>query len=365
VIGRRYIVQSGDTLWSIAERHFGSGREWPRIWQYNILPDVARALRQGLTDPNHLHPGQTLLIPMLPATPRPPRARPPRAVAAARQRQIARTPVLQMCKLPEQSITQSRPDSHRERKTHAEPPQSPEGTLPFAIQYSLDEVDLPPVPLPYATLHISMAGDVALMSRTPDPTISVVNRRDLELKLTHAANQAFSRLVGEVKLDYDGERNRLSYSCMLVRSPALSSGPSAAVGVAITSTNPFPVIRYEFSYSSTEGDIDQFRYVAANVAVTIDAHIQPRAVDPSQNPERAWDLQLTPAVVVVAGIALVAGVLIAAFVSAAAAAASLAAATVALLLILRAIADEGADQTPRAALPAMVGLRVEISTRKG
>jgi LysM repeat protein len=47
-----YTVQSGDTLWDIAERVYGDGREYPRI---------ARA--SGISDPDRIYPGQSLTIP--------------------------------------------------------------------------------------------------------------------------------------------------------------------------------------------------------------------------------------------------------------------------------------------------------------
>jgi LysM repeat protein len=47
-----YTVQSGDTLWDIAERAYGDGRQYTRI-----------AEASGVSDPNHIVPGQTLTIP--------------------------------------------------------------------------------------------------------------------------------------------------------------------------------------------------------------------------------------------------------------------------------------------------------------
>lgn len=47
-----YTVQPGDTLWDIAERVYGDGAQYPRI-----------AAASGITDPNHIEPGETLTIP--------------------------------------------------------------------------------------------------------------------------------------------------------------------------------------------------------------------------------------------------------------------------------------------------------------
>lgn len=50
--GGTYTVQKGDTLWSIAARHYGNGQKWR---------DIAAA--NGMSDPRQLKVGQTLTLP--------------------------------------------------------------------------------------------------------------------------------------------------------------------------------------------------------------------------------------------------------------------------------------------------------------
>lgn len=50
-----YTVVSGDTLWGIAQRHYGDGSLWPTIYEANI--DVIGA------NPNLIFPGQVFVIP--------------------------------------------------------------------------------------------------------------------------------------------------------------------------------------------------------------------------------------------------------------------------------------------------------------
>lgn len=49
---RMHVVRKGDTLWSIAKRYLGDGKQWPRLVKAN----------PGL-DPQKLHVGQTLKVP--------------------------------------------------------------------------------------------------------------------------------------------------------------------------------------------------------------------------------------------------------------------------------------------------------------
>lgn len=49
-----YTVESGDSLWAIAERHYGDGSQWSRIFEAN---------RDQLDNPDLIQPGQVLRIP--------------------------------------------------------------------------------------------------------------------------------------------------------------------------------------------------------------------------------------------------------------------------------------------------------------
>lgn len=49
---RTYTVESGDTLWAIAERYYGDGSK------YQVIADAS-----GIANPDLIHPGQVLTIP--------------------------------------------------------------------------------------------------------------------------------------------------------------------------------------------------------------------------------------------------------------------------------------------------------------
>lgn len=56
--GSTYVVQEGDTLWSISEKSYGTGFDWPKIAEANKLAST-----------DSLEAGQKLEIPVLPASP--------------------------------------------------------------------------------------------------------------------------------------------------------------------------------------------------------------------------------------------------------------------------------------------------------
>lgn len=49
-----YTVVGGDSLWKIAQRHYGDGERWRRIYEAN---------RDVIKDPDRIYPGQELRIP--------------------------------------------------------------------------------------------------------------------------------------------------------------------------------------------------------------------------------------------------------------------------------------------------------------
>ncbi len=66
MLGERYVVRKGDSLWRIAERKLGSGTQWTRIWKYNNRAEVSRVTGRSIPNPDLIYIGQVLLIPTVP-----------------------------------------------------------------------------------------------------------------------------------------------------------------------------------------------------------------------------------------------------------------------------------------------------------
>jgi nucleoid-associated protein YgaU len=61
--GLRYIVRSGDTLWSIAQRFYGEGTAWPRLMErHNMKVSIGQGGR-WIANPDLIWPGQWLHVP--------------------------------------------------------------------------------------------------------------------------------------------------------------------------------------------------------------------------------------------------------------------------------------------------------------
>ena len=51
-----YTVQSGDSLWKIASKHYGDGNKWNALFEAN---------REVIKDPDLIYPGQQIRVPEL------------------------------------------------------------------------------------------------------------------------------------------------------------------------------------------------------------------------------------------------------------------------------------------------------------
>jgi nucleoid-associated protein YgaU len=61
--GLRYIVRSGDTLWSITQRFYGDGSAWPRLMErHNMKVSVGQG-GQWIANPDLIWPGQWIHVP--------------------------------------------------------------------------------------------------------------------------------------------------------------------------------------------------------------------------------------------------------------------------------------------------------------
>ncbi|WP_308722507.1 LysM peptidoglycan-binding domain-containing protein [Paenibacillus polysaccharolyticus] len=63
VKGKYYTVQRGDSLWSIAFKHYGNGSDWTKIWEANKDMLVNRDARNASQKGKYIYVGQILKIP--------------------------------------------------------------------------------------------------------------------------------------------------------------------------------------------------------------------------------------------------------------------------------------------------------------
>ncbi|MCP4114702.1 MAG: LysM peptidoglycan-binding domain-containing protein [Desulfobacteraceae bacterium] len=51
MLGQKYTVKRGDSLWSIAGKFLGDSTKWPKIFEHNNKPMVSMVTKTVINDP--------------------------------------------------------------------------------------------------------------------------------------------------------------------------------------------------------------------------------------------------------------------------------------------------------------------------
>lgn len=81
MLGQRYTVKKGDTLWDLAGKYLGNNTDWPKIYEHNNQPQVVATTGKKIVNPDRIYIGQTIYIP-------------PKSIATAQPKPIAKSPVM-------------------------------------------------------------------------------------------------------------------------------------------------------------------------------------------------------------------------------------------------------------------------------
>jgi hypothetical protein len=270
MLGERYVVKKGDSLWKIAERRLGSGTQWTRIWKYNNRPEVVRETGRKIPNPDLIYIGQTLILPHVPGT-RPTAA--PSGTPPPHTEAVSEHPEFTSAR---DKPTASAPAPRSGSRTLSERIETE--TSPIALKYKLDDLRWPARDVGTAIIEVRMTGDVLLMTKKQYPVTYVTSRGELELQVTRAANHAFGQLIQDSRFIYDPAKKQVTWRSMLVSQSSMPNTVSTAIGVEMNSKSLVPKLRAEIRLPKLEGTLEPFRYVALDVKIVIE--ITPKADPP-------------------------------------------------------------------------------------
>jgi hypothetical protein len=284
MLGDRYVVAKGDSLWRIAARQLGSGRQWPRIWKYNNRPEIIRITGRAIPNPDTIRVGQLLLIPRLPTT---------RVVAETGNEQVANhLPVaVEPSQLPSASFERRSVSPSVPSKTPKDlAGEARKPHLPGFFKFRLDDLAWPAQDVGAAIVEMRMTGDVLLMSKKTYPATFITSRGEVEVQMVNEANGAFAKLVSDSRVVYDPATKRVTFRSMLINQSDTPNMPASALGIEMSSNSPVPKLRAEIRLSKLElrGAIGAFQYIAMDVKVVVEITSKPKLPPPPQTmqPER-------------------------------------------------------------------------------
>jgi len=370
MLGDRYIVERGDSLWKIAAKTLGGGKQWPRIWRYNDRPAVVRVTGRSIPNPDLIYVGQLLLIPRLPAE-RMASGDPNDASSMSHLDTAA--PATNVDPATHNSkFTSDRVDPLPHRQKLSDRLQRVRSPLSF--KYRLD-LRWPAQNVGTATLEVRMTGDLVLMTQRLYPATYGTNRGEIEHQVQREANHAFGKLISDNRFIFDPGQKRLTYRSMLVSQSTTPNLPATAIGVEMSSNSPIPKLRAEIRIPKLEGAVGAFRYIALDnkLVVEITPKPQPPAKqtrqlsdrrDPVESPvlERQWATILGAGLVVAAGV-LVFGAVVDEWIPILGQADDIPAYLAASAMVARGLAMMGGTpgNLPSTAMPAVLEAKASVS----
>jgi hypothetical protein len=293
MLGDRYVVKRGDSMWRVAARHLGGGAQWPRIWKYNNRPEVVRLTGRRIPNPDLIHVGQVLYIPRLPCVPVAPEKASgkagdhlPKALEAA----PSKSPPPTSRTLSGSQRVLSAPRGSRAGAPSSLSEQARGLQSPVAFKFSLER-KWPPQDVGSAIVVVKMTGDVLLMSRRSYPVTFITSTGVVEAVNATEASHAFGKLVSDNRFIFDPATKRVTMRSMLISQSTTPGLVATAIGVEMASDSPMPKLRADIRLPSViSGGCGPFSYIASNVTVVLEITPKPpRAGPPRFQPKRQSD----------------------------------------------------------------------------
>jgi len=247
-LGKRYKIKSGDTLWSISREHLGSGNQWPRIYAFNNSAEAIKAGAKRISNPDIIHSGKILYIPILKDSD----------------------------KITSKAEPKAQPSSLADLVKTMK--------IPFGVAQKIELVR--PIELDYGTfvVRINLEGTLAIRLGRAVP-LTYVSDKTIEASAQREINSTYNKLLSENSASYNPITKEIRFSNKMISEAKNISAPKTAIGVELSSASRIPVIKAEIIYPELRGKIGADEYFALEFKITIE--IEPKLAPPRFSPIKA------------------------------------------------------------------------------
>lgn len=282
MLGQKYTVQKGDTLWDLAGKHLGNPTAWPKIYEHNNLPQVKAVTKTRIADPDLIFIGQTIYLPkQLPsAQPKP-------------------TPV--------QSPTPPTKSTGKKPATRLK-------GVPF--KYNLKSLPSSKVASPAFVAEIKLTGSITLqMENATD--ILTVSQENFVLSAKKEADTALNKLVAQNQIGWNPNTKELTFENGITIHSKTPFSPSYSISTSVSSTTGLPVVKATTACPPIKGKINKHLYAIGDLGIEIEITPRPPSAQPKPVPitppvpittprKTGWDYLIGVGLIAGAGILIVA-----------------------------------------------------------
>lgn len=281
MLGTKYTVKKGDTLWDISKQFLGDPKKWPEIYEHNNKAFVTTSTNSKIVDPDLIFINQTIYIPgkINPGVQKkvlPPSAKPrPLGHAKSKARPL-------VCSIP--------------------------------LQYSLDDVPTITVMSPTHIATISYSGNLTLQSNKKCEFITLT-KSGFEISAKKEADLVLSKLLANNKISWNAKTNSINFENGITLNSNDKFTPSTTVSMGMSATTKLPVAKATIKTKKIKGKLDNHTYLTSELSITIELTPIPPTAKPSPVPSAKplptpantdWDYLIASALIAGAAVIIVA-----------------------------------------------------------
>lgn len=237
MLGEKYIVKEGDTLWDIASKELSNPMLWQLIYEHNCLPEVVKQTGTTISDPDLILIGQTLYIPKQ--------------------------------KVPDFIIKPV-------NKTNGQGKSPAKKLRGIPFKYSLNDLPSSSIIAPGYIAEIKLAGDVTIQSSDAVDFLTAGNE-NFVITAKKNADMALNQLVIHNQISWDPRNNGISFENGITINSDFHFMPSFKIAAAASTSTGLPTIKAEGIFPPIRGKVNEHLYLTSNFSVIIE--ITPRPPD--------------------------------------------------------------------------------------
>ena len=282
-----YLVKQGDTLWKIARETMGAGHLWPSIYIFNNTEEAQSHRGDRLVNPNLIHPGETLSIPVLPP--------------ALGQLLLAHPDTSALATDPRnggpQALAAKGATARTVRPHFGVNPAERLDVRDYGFAYNIAGLIIGPIRRPGYTATFRMKGTLTLQSSREKPLVTF-SKEGAEIEAERQNHAALADFVSSAKVDYDPGTGRVSFE----NSFTVSGHAGAPEIILGTRFDPDPAPTFTLKYKPFSGWIGNRVFAVAEFEVIIEIHFDIPERRSTSVPLTAFDVKLYGGMLMVIGI---------------------------------------------------------------